>query len=162
MVEHLAGASLLLNPTVNSYKRLVPGWFAPVNASWGIENRSAALRVISSSAQQDRCRIECRRPGADANPYLALAALVVATGEGLRSGAEPPPPVVGDAYAREDLPALPGSLESALAAFRADGKLRAGLGERFSDYFAVSREWELKAWRDTVSEWERERYERVV
>jgi glutamine synthetase len=162
MVEHLAGASLLLNPTVNSYKRLVPGWFAPVNASWGIENRSAALRVISSSAQQDRCRIECRRPGADANPYLALAALVVATGEGLRSGNEPPPPVVGDAYAREDLPALPGSLESALAAFRADGKLRAGLGERFSDYFAVSREWELKAWRDTVSEWERERYERVV
>jgi len=162
MVEHLAGASLLLNPTVNSYKRLVPGWFAPVNASWGIENRSAALRVISSSAQPERCRIECRRPGADANPYLALAALAVAAGEGLRRGAEPPPPVVGDAYAREDLPALPGSLESALAAFRADGELRARLGEPFSDYFAVSREWELKAWREAVSDWERERYERAV
>jgi glutamine synthetase len=162
MMEHLAGASLLLNPTVNSYKRLVPGWFAPVNASWGIENRSAALRVISSSAQPERCRIECRRPGADANPYLALAGLVVAAGEGLRRGAEPPPPVVGDAYAREDLPALPGSLESALAAFRADGEFRAGLGERFSDYFAVSREWELKAWREAVSDWERERYERAV
>ena len=147
---------------MNSYKRLVPGWFAPVNASWGIENRSAALRVISSSAQPERCRIECRRPGADANPYLALAALAVAAGEGLRRGAEPPPPVVGDAYAREDLPTLPGSLESALAAFRADGELRARLGERFSDYFAVSREWELKAWREAVSDWERERYERAV
>ena len=63
---------------------------------------------------------------------------------------------------RDDLPALPGSLESALAAFRADGKLRAGLGESFSDYFAVSREWELKAWRESVSDWERERYERAV
>jgi glutamine synthetase len=162
MLEHLAGASLLFNPTVNSYKRLVPGWFAPVNASWGIENRSAALRVISSSAQPERCRIECRRPGADANPYLALAGLAVAAEKGLRRGAEPPPPVVGDAYAREDLPALPGSLESALAAFRADGEFRARLGERFSDYFAVSREWELKAWREAVSDWERERYERAV
>ena len=162
MVEHLAGASLLLNPTVNSYKRLVPGWFAPVNASWGMENRSAALRVISSSAQPDRCRIECRRPGADANPYLALAGLLVAAGDGLHAGAEPPPPVVGDAYARADLPALPGSLESALAAFRDDGALRAGLGDGFSDYFALSREWELKAWREAVSDWERERYERAV
>jgi glutamine synthetase len=162
ILEHLGGVSLLLNPTVNSYKRLVPGWFAPVNASWGIENRSAALRVILSSGQPGRCRIECRRPGADANPYLALAGLGVAAAEGLRREAEPPPPVIGDAYAREDLPLLPGSLESALAAFRADGVLRARLGERFSDYFAVSREWELKAWREAVSDWERERYERAV
>jgi glutamine synthetase len=161
MLDHLAGASLLLNPTINSYKRLVPGWFAPVNASWGIENRSAALRAIAS-ANAERCRIECRRPGADANPYLALAALAVAVADGLRRGATPPEPVVGDAYARGDLPALPGSLESALAAFRADDVLRAGLGERFSDYFATSREWELSAWRESVSDWERERYGRVV
>jgi glutamine synthetase len=161
MLSHLAGASLLLNPTVNSYKRLVPGWFAPVNASWGIENRSAALRVISA-AKPERCRIECRRPGADANPYLALAALVVSAAEGIQGGAEPPAPVEGDAYARDDLPALPGSLESALTAFRADEGLRRALGETFSDYFAVSREWELRAWRESVSDWERERYERTV
>jgi glutamine synthetase len=161
MLDHLAGASLLLNPTINSYKRLVPGWFAPINASWGIENRSAALRAISS-AQPDRCRVECRRPGADANPYLALAALVVSAAEGIRNGSEPPAPVAGDAYARDDLPPLPGSLESALAAFRADSGLRAGLGERFSEYFATSREWELRAWRESVSDWERERYERAV
>jgi glutamine synthetase len=161
VLEHLAGASLLLNPTINSYKRLVPGWFAPVNASWGLENRSAALRAIRSP-RPERCRVECRRPGADANPYLALAALVVSAAEGIGRGAEPPPPVEGDAYAREDLPELPGSLESALAAFEADDALRRGLGEAFSDYYATSRRWELKAWRESVSDWERERYERAV
>jgi glutamine synthetase len=161
MLEHLPGASLLLNPTINSYKRLVPGWFAPVNASWGFENRSAALRAIVRTAS-GKCRVECRRPGADANPYLALAALLVSAADGIGRNAEAPEPVEGDAYAREDLPSLPGSLESALAAFRADGMLRAGLGERFSDYFAVSREWELSAWRDSVSDWERERYDRAV
>ncbi len=161
ILDHLAGASLLLNPTINSYKRLVPGWFAPVNASWGIENRSAALRVIAA-AKPERCRIECRRPGADANPYLALAALLVSATDGMRREAEPPAPVVGDAYARDDLPALPGSLEAALAAFREDDVLREALGESFSDYYATSREWELEAWRDAVSEWERQRYERAV
>jgi glutamine synthetase len=161
MLDHLAAASLLLNPTINSYKRLVPGWFAPVNASWGVENRSCALRAIASGAAE-KCRVECRRPGADANPYLALAALLVSAADGLRREAAPPDPVVGDAYARDDLPALPGSLESALAAFRADERLRAGLGEAFSDYFATSRQWELDAWRDSVSDWERARYDRAV
>jgi glutamine synthetase len=161
MLEHLPGASLLLNPTVNSYKRLVPGYFAPVNVSWGLENRSCAIRVITSS-RPERCRIECRRPGADANPYLALAALVVSAADGLRRGAEPSAPVEGDASARDDLPALPNSLESALRAFEEDTVLRQGLGEQFSDYFAVSRAWELKAWQQAVSDWERERYERTV
>jgi glutamine synthetase len=161
MLEHLPAASLLLNPTINSYKRLVPGWFAPINVSWGMENRSCALRVIRGD-DPGRARIECRRPGADANPYLALAALVASAAEGIRRGAEPPAPVEGDAYARDDLPALPGSLESALAAFRADEGFRSALGETFSDYYATSREWELSAWRESVSDWERERYERAV
>ncbi|MBD0317535.1 MAG: glutamine synthetase [Thermoleophilia bacterium] len=160
-LDHLAGASLLLNPTINSYKRLVPGWFAPVNATWGIENRSAAIRAISA-ARQERCRLECRRSGADANPYLALAALVVSAADGIRRDAEPPPPIEGDASERGDVPPLPGSLETALAAFRADATLRAGLGESFSDYYAISREWELRAWRESVSDWERERYDRAV
>jgi glutamine synthetase len=161
ILDHLAAASLLLNPTINSYKRLVPGWFAPVNASWGIENRSAAVRVIQSS-QPDRSRIECRRPGADANPYLALAALVVAAAAGIRKESEPPAPVEGDASERDDLPGLPGSLESAVAAFRADSAFRQALGEEFAEYYVMSREWELRAWRESVSDWERERYERAV
>jgi len=161
ILEHLPAASLLLNPTINSYKRLVPGYFAPVNVSWGLENRSAAVRVIRSD-RPERCRIECRRPGADANPYLALAALVASAADGIERRSTPPAAVEGDASAREDLPPLPRSLESALRAFEADDVLRHALGAQFSDYYAVSRAWELKAWQQAVSDWERERYERTV
>jgi glutamine synthetase len=161
MLDHLPASSLLLNPTINSYKRLVPGWFAPVNVSWGLENRSCAVRAIRGE-HRERWRIECRRPGADANPYLALVALAAAAADGIRRGAAPPEPVVGDASERADLPALPGSLESALQAFDADSAFRAALGETFSDYYRTSRAWELDAWREAVSDWERERYERAV
>jgi glutamine synthetase len=161
ILDHLPAASLMLNPTVNSYKRLIPGWFAPVNVSWGFENRSAALRAITTGPAE-RSRIECRRPGADANPYVALAALVAAAADGIGRDASPPPPVEGDASERVELPPLPGSLESALAAFAADSAFRAALGETFCDYYVTSRVWELKAWRHAVSDWERERYERAV
>jgi glutamine synthetase len=161
VLDHLAAASLLLNPTVNSYKRLVPGWFAPINATWGFENRSCAVRAIGSD-RAELWRFECRRPGADANPYLALAAVAASAADGIRNKVEPPPPIEGDAYARTDLPELPGSLESALRAFDEDQVLREALGERFSEYYVTSRAWELKAWRGTVTEWERERYERSV
>lgn len=161
ILEHLPAASLLLNPTINSYKRLVPGFFAPVNASWGLENRSAAVRVIRSD-RPERARIECRRPGADANPYLALAALVAAAADGIARGLEAPPPVAGDAAEREELPPLPASLEAALRAFGEDAGLRSALGDEFADYYAVSRAWELKAWQAAVSDWERARYERAV
>ena len=83
ILEHLPAASLMLNPTINSYKRLVPGWFAPVNVSWGLENRSCAVRAIRGE-RPERWRIECRRPGADANPYVALAALVASAADGIR------------------------------------------------------------------------------
>src|SRR5205823_2208910 len=148
VLEHLPAASLLLNPTINSYKRLVPGYFAPTNVSWGVENRSCAVRAIHS-ARSELNRLECRRPGADANPYLALAAIVASAADGLRRGAPPPEPVVGDAYSRTDLAALPASLEESLHAFQADGALRQALGEEFGDYYAVSRRWELKAWQQT-------------
>jgi glutamine synthetase len=161
ILDHLPAASLLLNPTINSYKRLVPGWFTPVNVSWGVENRSCALRAIRS-VSPERCRVECRRPGADANPYLVIAGLVAAAADGTRREAEPPDPISGDASERPELPPLPGSLEGALAAFEADESLRGSLGEAFCEYYAVSRRWELRAWRRGVSDWERERYERAV
>jgi glutamine synthetase len=160
VLEHLPAASLLLNPTINSYKRLVPGWFAPINATWGYENRSCAVRAIRSD-RQDLWRFECRRPGADANPYLALSAIAASAADGIRKGSTPPDAIVGDAYSL-DLPELPGSLESALRAFEADGVLRGSLGKSFSDYFVTSRAWELKAWRETVTEWERSRYDRII
>jgi glutamine synthetase len=161
VLDHLPAASLMLNPTINSYKRLIPGWFAPVNVSWGLENRSCAVRAITG-AQPERWRIECRRPGADANPYLALAALAASAADGIARGATPPPPVVGDASEREDLPPLPGSLEGALRAFDDDTEFRRLVGETFCEYYRASRAWELDAWRKSVSDWERERYERAV
>jgi glutamine synthetase len=161
VLEHLPAASLPMNPTINSYKRLVPGWFAPINATWGYENRSCAVRVVRSE-RPELWRFECRRPGADANPYLALAALTAAMIDGIRRSASPPPAVEGDAYALTDVPELPGSLESALQAFGDDPVVRDALGANFCDYYATSRRWELKAWRETVTDWERERYERAV
>jgi glutamine synthetase len=160
VLEHLPAASLLLNPTINSYKRLVPGWFAPINATWGYDNRSCAVRAIRSD-RPDLWRFECRRPGADANPYLALAAIGASAADGIRNEAGPPEPVVGDAYAAA-LPELPSSLGSALHAFETDDVLREALGKDFGDYYATSRRWELKAWRETVTDWERARYDRSV
>jgi glutamine synthetase len=160
-LRHLPAASLLYNPTLNSYKRLVPGFFAPVNVSWGYENRSAAVRAITPERASVR-RLECRRPGADANPYLALAGLVASVTAGLREDLRPPPPLSGDVSGRADLPALPSSLEAALAAFADDGVLREELGEPFCAYFETSRRWELAAWQRAVTQWERDRYERTV
>jgi len=82
--------------------------------------------------------------------------------DGMRRKAKPPASVEGDAYSRSDLAMLPGSLEAALLAFESDDVLRHGLGEKFSDYYATSRRWELKAWQETVTDWERKRYERSV
>jgi len=162
VLEHLPAASLLLNPTINSYKRLVPGWFAPVNASWGVENRSCAVRAIVRKDHPELCRLECRRPGADANPYLAIAAIAASVMDGIKRKLTPPAPIEGDAYSRGELPELPGTLESALRAFDSDKVLRQALDERFSDYFATSRAWEVKAFRETVTDWERDRYMRTV
>jgi glutamine synthetase len=161
VLEHLPAASLLMNPTINSYKRLVPGWFAPINATWGYENRSCAVRAIRS-ARPDLWRFECRRPGADANPYLALAAIAASAADGIKREATPPDAIEGDAYALPGLPELPGSLEAAIGAFGEDEGLQRALGEGFSEYYVTSRAWELKAWRETVTDWERHRYDRAV
>jgi glutamine synthetase len=162
VVDHLPAMSLLMAPNINSYKRLVPGFFAPVNASWGIENRSAAVRAVGPDG--DSARIELRRPGADANPYLALAATIASLVDGLREQTVPPAESVGDVYgaAAEDCPLLPCSLEAAINAFLADPRARELLGPEFSDYFLKTRRWELHAWQQTVTEWERRRYRLVT
>ena len=108
VLEHLPGASLLLNPTINSYKRLVPGWFAPVNASWGVDNRSCAVRAITRKDHPELCRLECRRPGADANPYLAIAAVAASAADGIKRKLTPPAAIEGDAYSRSELPSRSG------------------------------------------------------
>jgi glutamine synthetase len=162
-LDHMPAASLLYNPNLNSYKRLVPGYFAPVNATWGSDNRSAAVRVIAGGPPS-AARIELRRPGADANPYLALAGAIASVVLGLRAGSAPPERITGDATEAGDAlaPPLPGSLESAIEAFSADVELRELLGPGFAAYYETSRRWELRAWQRAVTDWERERYEGTV
>lgn len=162
LVSLLPAMSLLMAPNINSYKRLVPGFFAPVNASWGIDNRSTAVRAVSPHG--DDARVELRRPGADANPYLALAAAVLSIAAGLEGELDPPPEFVGDAYGAPtaDCPILPCSLEAAIGAFVGDPRAAELVREEFADYFVKTRAWELRAWQETVTDWERERYRMIL
>lgn len=159
VVEHLPAASLLLNPTINSYKRLVPGFFAPVNATWGYDNRSAAVRAIEMG-DPEQARIEVRRPGADANPYLVLTAIVAAIVSGIERGALPPAPAAGDVSgaAPAVAPPLPCSLAEALVDFAADTRFRNLLGDELCSYLQTTRAWELEQWQHAVTQWELDRY----
>jgi glutamine synthetase len=146
-------------PTINSYKRRVPGSWSPVSAAWGTDNRTAALRVIAHD--ESSCRMENRLPGADANPYLALAACVASSLFGLENELEPPEAVVGNAY-DETGSQLPTSLAEALSAFSEGTAARPAFGDAFVDHYASTRQWERDRHREAVGDWELKRYfERV-
>ena len=148
----------LLAPTANSYKRLVPGSWAPTSMTYGADNRTVALRVLGD-------RLENRIPGADANPYLALAASVAA---GLAGLAEELPlrqaPTTGDAYAAAPRRPLARSLAEATALLRAERTAAAGLlgGEGFVDHFLRTRDWEVRQAQRAVTDWERRRYLEII
>lgn len=146
-------------PTVNSYKRRVPGSWAPVSAAWGEDNRTAALRVIAND--ETSCRMENRLPGADANPYLALSACVASVLHGIENAFEPPAPVVGNAYDQTGAE-LPRSLAEAITALEQGEVARQAFGDVFVDHFLASRIWERDRHREAVGDWEIRRYlERV-
>lgn len=152
LLAHLPALSLLYNPTINSYKRLVPGFFAPVTAACGPEDRSFAVRALLRGASASR--FELRRPGADCNPYLVLAGIAASLCLGLAQELVPNRDEL-DLHDTE----LPNSLEAAIVAFRArDKRLDEVLGAEFATHFLTSREWELAAWQKSVTAWERERY----
>ncbi|MEI6361907.1 MAG: glutamine synthetase family protein [Actinomycetes bacterium] len=151
----------LYNPLVNSYKRLDPNLFVATRATWGGDNRNAACRTILN-VPTEAARIECRRPGADASPYVVAAALLAGGIHGLRNHVDPGPPIApGD-----DLASVGGDLPQDLAAAIAmlDGSTRARelLGEAFVACFLATRRAEQAAfdhwWRGTVTEWELARY----
>ncbi|MDH6222213.1 glutamine synthetase family protein [Streptomyces pseudovenezuelae] len=110
ILPHLA---LLYAPTSNSYKRYVPGTFAPTTFTWGRDNRTCAIRVVGRG---NTLHLENRLPGADTNPYLALAAVLAASLAGIDHKVDPPPPYIGSAFDDVQAPPMPGSLEEALAA----------------------------------------------
>lgn len=152
----------LCSSTVNAYKRLTPGAWAPTAANWGVQNRTAAVRVINDDAESTR--IEFRVPSADANPYLALAMALGAGLYGVRNAVEPPPGGDGNFYAAE--PAIdstfPRDLREAAERLRASEAARTAFGDTFVDSFAASREIEYAEYQKQVSEWELRRYLGVV
>jgi glutamine synthetase len=150
VLEHLGAMSVFYNPHINSYKRLLPGWFAPTRADWAIDDRDAAVRLVVGERAQ-ATHLELRRAGADSNPYLVLAAAAVSIADGLQQRIEPP--------ADGLLGAAPGDLRLALAAFADDADARARLGERFCRHWEATREWELRAFNKVVTAWELTRAE---
>jgi len=152
----------LIAPTVNAYTRLIPGFWAPTDATWGVENRTTALRVIPGSASSQR--IEYRVGSADANPYLALAAALGSGLIGIEEGWEPEPRVTGNAYEQQHPAhqALPRSLWEAAQRLKQSEAARQLFGDAFVEHFAASREWEEKEYRRHISDWELERYFEII
>lgn len=151
----------LLCPTINSYKRLVPGYWAPTTATWGIENRTNSLRLIPAASPK-ATRIETRIPGADASPYLAMAACLAAGLAGIEERLEPTPPTEGSAYGDSAAPRLPRTLAEATERMRGSGFAAQWLGEEFVDHFCASRDWECREFEKAVTDWEVRRYFEII
>jgi glutamine synthetase len=150
----------LVSPTVNSYKRYVPGVWAPLNASWGVENRTCAIRAIPGSSKSTR--LEYRQTAADINPYVAMAAILAAGLWGIESQKEPPRPVEGDASTRTDLAPLPRNLRDATTLLDGSAQMRSLLGRSFVDHYVRTRDWEWRQYERAVTEWELARYFETV
>ncbi|MGH9673965.1 MAG: glutamine synthetase family protein, partial [Bryobacteraceae bacterium] len=145
----------LLAPTINSYKRTVPGTWAPINSTWGVDNRTTAVRAIPGSAKSTR--VEMRLTGADINPYLAIAASLAAGLEGIQRKLKLPPAVT-NAYESKSAPPLPRNLAEATRRFRASRAARRWFGGEFVDHYAATREWEVRQFEKAVTDWELQRY----
>jgi|SRR5579871_1340291 len=154
LVANMPEFAALICPTINSYKRTVPGAWAPVNATWGIDNRTTAIRAIPGGAKSTR--IELRLAGADINPYLAMAASLAAGLDGIARKLTPPEPTV-NAYAGDTAP-LPRTLAAATKLFRESATARLWLGDEFVDHYAATREWEVRQFEKAVTDWELARY----
>jgi glutamine synthetase len=155
VLVHVPDVMVFLAPTVNSYKRYVDGSWAPTRIAWSYDNRTAGVRVVGSDQS---LRIECRIPGADCNPYLALAGLLAAGLDGVAGRTEPPACFDGDVYAARDLPHVPRSLAEATDLFAASPFAKAAFGQPVVDHYTHFFRTEWEAYTRAVSDWERRRY----
>lgn len=148
--------------TVNSYSRLVPGYWAPTAATWGVENRTTALRVIRGGASAQR--VEYRIAAADLNPYIALAAAIGTGLWGIEHRIEPDAPIEGNAYDREQPPhrQLPRTLHEAAERLHASSSARELFGDAFVEHFAATRQWEEREFRKAITDWELARYFEII
>jgi glutamine synthetase len=142
-------------PTVNSYKRFLEASWAPTNIAWSYDNRTAGFRVVGAGPS---LRIECRIPGADVNPYLAYAAALASGMDGLENMVDAPEMFAGDIYAAQNLPAVPGTLASAIPPFASSSFVAESLSPDVQDHYAHFYSAETAAYDAAVTDWERSRY----
>ena len=152
----------MIAPTVNSYTRLIPGFWAPTEASWGVENRTCALRVIPGSEKSQR--VEYRIAAADANPYIALSAVIASGLWGIKNKVLPTNEITGNAYEQKfpDDAKLPTTLWDAAQRLKSSDVAKELFGEAFVNHFAASREWEEREYRKHISDWELKRYFEII
>jgi len=156
VLAHAPALTAFLNPTVNAYKRLVPDSLAPTHANWGWDNRTTFIRIPQERGAATR--VEVRVGDGSANPYLAIAATLLAGLRGLREELPLREPVEGDAYTQEQEHVLPASLTAALDALEADAYLRDAIGAPIVDTFLAMKRFECERHRQWVSDWERDEY----
>ena len=163
ITAHIKGMTAVLNPLVNSYKRLVPGQEAPVHIAWSAKNRSPLIRI--PTARGKSTRIELRSPDPSANPYLALAVILAAGLEGIKKGLVPPEPVNGNIYEmsererkRRKVESLPSSLEEAIAELEKDRFILDVLGSHVSEKYIEAKKLEWAEYKMRVSQWETDHY----
>jgi glutamine synthetase len=152
----------MVAPTINSYRRIIPGFWAPTDATWGVENRTVALRVIPGSPKSQR--VEYRIAAADANPYVILSAALASGLWGIENRVEPEAMVTGNAYDRK-FPArlaLPRTLWDSAQRLKASKAARDWFGDAFVEHFAATREWEEREFRKHISDWEMARYFEII
>ena len=152
----------MVSPTVNSYTRLIPGFWAPTDSAWSVDNRTCALRVIQGGAKSQR--VEYRVAAADANPYIILSAALGSGLWGIENKIEPEPVVEGNAYDMKfpESLALPRTLWEAAQRLKASAMARDYFGEEFVHHFAASREWEEREFRRHITDWELARYFEII
>jgi glutamine synthetase len=145
----------MMSPTINAYKRYVPGVWAPLTVSWGVENRTSAVRLIALESEK-AARVEHRQGAADINPYLAFAACFGAGMYGIEHGIEPPDETRGDAS--DEGEPLPATLEAATERLASSERARAIFGSEFVDHYVHTRRWEVREYNKAVTDWELKRY----
>jgi glutamine synthetase len=154
-LAHVHDVMPLYAPTVNSYKRYVDASWAPTRVAWSVDNRTAGFRVVGDGASR---RVECRIPGADCNPYLALSGLLASGLDGIARRTEPPAAVDGDVYAAHDVEQVPMSLRDAADAFAASEFAAEALGADVVEHYTHFFRTEQAAFDASVTDWERRRY----
>jgi glutamine synthetase len=160
--EMLPQVLCMVSPTINSFSRLVPGAWAPTSATWGVENRTCALRVIPGSPKSQR--LEYRVCPADVNPYVGMSAVLASGLYGIENKLELSPPVIGNAYTQDlaDSLAFPMTLWDAAQSLKASEAAKEYLGAEFVEHFAATREWEEREFRSAITDWELKRYFEII